>query len=434
MEDVNGLLKKAGEPSSDALRLHPLYRGKIQMVPKVPVRHLSDFAVWYTPGVAAVSKAIQQEKGKVYEYTNRANTIAIVSDGTRVLGLGNVGPEAAIPVMEGKALIFKYLGGVDAIPVCVSATGVDDLVSLCKWISPSFGGINLEDIESPKCFYLLDRLRRELDIPVFHDDQQGTAVVVLAGLKNALRVVGKSLEEVKVAMVGMGAANVANLRLMLKAGVRIENVVACDVKGIITEDRASEFPQDSVLHDLATMSNAEGKTGGIKEALQGADVCIAFSRPGPNTILPGWISAMNDDAIVFACANPVPEVWPWDAVENGAKVVATGRSDFPNQVNNSLGFPAIFRGALDVRAKKITEEMCIAAADAIADFACARGLDENHIVPTMEDEEMYVREAVAVAKMAIEQGVAALSMSDEELLRVVEQNIRRGKELTERVT
>ncbi|MCD6419192.1 MAG: NADP-dependent malic enzyme [Synergistetes bacterium] len=423
-KDVERLLQRAEKPSADAVRLHPLYGGKVQVVPKVPIRSLDDFAVWYTPGVAAVCRLIANNKKKSFEYTNRMNTIAIVSDGTRVLGLGDIGPEAGLPVMEGKALIFKYLGGVDAVPLCVSATEIDELVSLCKWISPSFGGINIEDIESPKCFFLLDKLQSELQIPVFHDDQQGTAVVVLAALKSAMRVVNKSLEDIKVAMVGMGAANVANLRLLLKAGVRIENVVACDKDGIVADSEVS-----GPLGELLMGSNPEGKTGGIPEALEGTDVCIAFSKPGPDTIRPEWLSRMNEDAVVFACANPIPEIWPWDAKASGAKVVATGRSDFPNQVNNSLGFPAIFRGVLDVRAKKITDEMCIAAADAISDFAYRKGIDEEHIVPSMDDEKMYVEEAIAVAKMAMKQKVAQIYLDDDELEEKVRRNIKSGKEI-----
>ncbi len=423
-KDVERLLQRAEKPSADAVRLHPLYGGKVQVVPKVPIRSLDDFAVWYTPGVAAVCRLIANNKKKSFEYTNRMNTIAIVSDGTRVLGLGDIGPEAGLPVMEGKALIFKYLGGVDAVPLCVSATEIDELVSLCKWISPSFGGINIEDVESPKCFFLLDELQSELQIPVFHDDQQGTAVVVLAALKNAMRVVNKNLEDIKVAMVGMGAANVANLRLLLKAGVRIENVVACDKDGIVADSEVN-----GPLGELLMGSNPEGRTGGIPEALEGTDVCIAFSKSGPDTIKPEWLSRMNEGAVVFACANPIPEIWPWDAKASGVKVVATGRSDFPNQVNNSLGFPAIFRGVLDVRAKKITDEMCMAAADAISDFAYRKGIDEEHIVPSMDDEEMYVEEAIAVAKMAIKQKVAQIYLDDDELEEKVRQNIKTGKEI-----
>jgi len=427
--DVETLLKKAEKPSMDAVKLYPLYQGKIQVAPKVPIRSFKDFGIWYTPGVAAPCKIIRDNKKEVYKYTNRGNTIAIISDGTRILGLGNIGPEAGLPVMEGKALLFKYLGGVDAIPLCINTTNVEEIVSFCKWISPSIGGINLEDVESPKCFYLLDRLREELSIPVFHDDQQGTSVVVLAALTNALRVVNKDIAKVKIALIGMGA-NTANLKLMLKAGAKPENIIACDINGILSKRNADNFESKDPRHQFAIITNPEGKEGGIKEAMEEADVCIAFSKPGPGVIKPEWVRSMAEDAIVFACANPVPEIWPWEAKEAGAKVVATGRSDFPNQVNNSLGFPAIFRGALEVRATSITDEMCIAAANAIADFALERGLHEEYIVPTMGDEEMYVEEAIAVAKKAMEQGVAQESLSDTELRHRISNELKAAKKMS----
>ncbi len=423
------LLKKAEKPSREALRLHPIYQGKVQTIPKVPIKDFRDFGIWYTPGVAAPCKEISRDKLKVYEYTNRANTIAVISDGTRILGLGNIGPEAGLPVMEGKALLFKYLGGVDAYPICIGTTNIEEIVSFCKWISPSIGGINLEDIESPKCFLLLDRLREELSIPVFHDDQQGTAVITLAGLINALRVVGKRMEEVKIAVIGMGAANTANLRLLIKAGVDPKKVVICDVGGVIRREDAEKFEPWDPRREFALITNPDGRSGGIEEALEEADVCIAFSKPGPGTIKPEWVAKMAEDAVVFACANPIPEIWPWEALQAGAKIVATGRSDFPNQVNNSLGFPAIFRGALEVRATKITDEMCIAAAYAIADFAYKKGLREDYIVPTMDEEEMYVEEALAVAKKAMEEGVAQVHLDEKELEDRIEKKIREGRKI-----
>ncbi len=427
--EIDSLLKIAEQPSKEAMRLHPLYKGKVQIAPKVPVRDFQDFAIWYTPGVAKVCEAIKGNKEKVYEYTNKGNTIAIISDATRILGLGNIGPEAGLPVMEGKALLFKYLGGVDAIPLCINTNEMEEIISFCKWISPSLGGINIEDIEKPKCFYLLNRLRDELQIPVFHDDQQGTATIVLAGLINALRVVGKDLTQVHIAMIGTGSANTAILKLLQKIGVNPGNIVACDRKGILNKDRADEFSSDDPKHEIATITNAGNLSGGMKEALKDEDVCIAFSKSGPGVIKPKWISSMNRDAIVFACANPTPEIWPWEAKEAGAKIVATGRSDFPNQVNNSLGFPAIFRGTLDVRAKKITDEMCIAAAKAIANFVYKKGANEDYIVPTMDEEGVFVEEALAVAKKAIEQGVAQSPIPDEELKRRVTEKIESGKKI-----
>lgn len=425
--DVDKLLKKAQKPSEDAMKLHPFYKGKIQTAPKVPVRSYDDFAIWYTPGVARVCQEIVKDPAKVYEYTNKENTIAIVTDGTRILGLGDIGPEAGLPVMEGKALLFKYLGGVDAIPLCVGTKKIEEIVQFCKWLSPSISGINLEDVEKPKCFVLLEKLQQELSIPVFHDDQQGTATITLAALINALRIVGKKIDEVKMALIGAGSANYAFARLLEKMNVDLGNVVVVDSKGIITRERAEQL--DDITKNMWLKTNAENIEGGIEEALKGADVCIAYSKSGPGVIKPEWVKKMNKDAIVFAGANPVPEIWPWEAKEAGAKIIATGRSDFPNQVNNSLGFPAIFRGVLDVRATKVTDEMCIAAAQAIADFAYRKGINEEYIVPTMEEEEVYVEEAFAVAKKAMEQGVARSQIADEELVKKIRERIKMGREM-----
>lgn len=425
--NVEELLKKAQKPSEEALKLHPFYKGKIQTAPKVPVRSYDDFAIWYTPGVARVCQEIVKDPSKVYEYTNKENTIAIVTDGTRILGLGDIGPEAGLPVMEGKALLFKYLGGVDAIALCVGTKNIDEIVQFCKWLSPSISGINLEDIEKPKCFELLERLQEELSIPVFHDDQQGTATITLAGLINALRIVGKKMNEVRITLIGAGSANYAFAKLLEKMGVDLGNVIVVDSKGIITKDRAQQL--DPTTSRMWVKTNAHNFTGGIEESLVGADVCIAYSKSGPGVIKPEWVKKMNKDAIVFAGANPVPEIWPWEAKEAGARIVATGRSDFPNQVNNSLGFPAIFRGVLNVRATKVTDEMCIAAAQAIADFAYRKGIHEEYIVPTMEEEEVYVEEAFAVAKKAIEQGVARNPLPDDELLRKIRERINMGRQM-----
>lgn len=426
-KDVDKLLKKAQKPSEDAMKLHPFYKGKIQTAPKVPVRSYDDFAIWYTPGVAKVCQEIVKDPAKVYEYTNKENTIAIVTDGTRILGLGDIGPEAGLPVMEGKALLFKYLGGVDAIPLCVGTKKIEEIVQFCKWLSPSISGINLEDVEKPKCFVLLEKLQQELSIPVFHDDQQGTATITLAGLINALRIVGKKIDEVRIALIGAGSANYAFTRLLEKMNVDLGNVVVVDSKGIITRERAEQL--DDITKNMWLKTNADNIEGGIEEALKGADVCIAYSKSGPGVIKPEWVKKMNRDAIVFAGANPVPEIWPWEAKEAGARIIATGRSDFPNQVNNSLGFPAIFRGVLDIRATKVTDEMCIAAAQAIADFAYRKGIHEEYIVPTMEEEEVYVEEAFAVAKKAMEQGVARSQLTDEELVKKIRERIKMGREI-----
>ena len=429
------LLAKAKKPAEDAMRLHPLYRGKVQTVPKCPIRGLDDFAIWYTPGVAAPCRAIHEDEELAYEYTNKGNTIAVVSDGTRVLGLGDIGPAAGMPVMEGKALIFKYLGGVDAVPICLDTKDPYRIILAVKWLQPSFGGINLEDIEQPKCFRVLDMLRTdpEVRIPVWHDDQQGTATVILAGVINALKVVGKRMEDIQVALIGTGAANVATLRLLLASGVQFGNVVACDSKGILHPEREDIAQRKIEFVDkwrICQHSNTEGRRGGPAEAMRGADVCIALSKPGPGTILPEWVKGMAEDAIVFPCANPVPEIWPWEAKEAGARIVGTGRSDFPNQVNNSLGFPGIFRGVLDVRARTITDEMAIAAAEELARCAEERGLDEEHILPTMENWEVFPREAAAVGMRAQEQGLARLSLSREELLDKAKEIIQQAQELT----
>jgi len=428
------LLARAKKPSDDAMRLHPFYRGKVQTAPKCVIRDFNDFSIWYTPGVAAPCKAIQANPELSYEYTNRANVVAIVSDGTRVLGLGNIGPRAGMPVMEGKALLFKYLGGVDAVPICLDTRDAQEIIRTVRLIQPSFGGINLEDIEQPKCFTVLDTLRADpsIEIPVWHDDQQGTATVLLAGLINALKIVGKRMDNIRVAMVGMGAANVATVRLLRASGVQLGQIIAADSKGVLNRKRKDiEAAQDQYPDKwlLCTEGNEDQVEGDAGAAMRGADVMIGFSKPGPDTIKKEWVAGMAKDAIVFPCANPIPEIWPWDAKEAGARIVGTGRSDFPNQLNNSLGFPAIFRGALDVRARTITDEMCLAAAQELAQCAEDRGIDEDNIAPTMEEWEVFPREAVAVAMKAQEQGVARLELSREELYKKAEATIRQAREM-----
>jgi malate dehydrogenase (oxaloacetate-decarboxylating) len=341
--------------------------------------------------------------------------------------LGDIGPEAGLPVMEGKALLFKYLGGVDAVPICLATKDTEEIIKTVKHLAPSFGGINLEDIENPKCFEILERLRKEMDIPVWHDDQQGTATIVTAGAINAHKVVGKKVSESKVAMVGAGAANIAIARIMVTAGFNVKNIIMVDSKGTLHPGREDVKKTHAEKWWMATHSNAEHVHGGIKEAMEGADIVVAASRPGPGVIQKEWIKGMADDAIVFATANPTPEIWPWEAKEAGARIVATGRSDFPNQVNNSLGFPGIFRGALDVRAWTITDEMCIAAAEAIAQTAEDHGLSEDYIVPNMDQWEVFPREAVAVGLKAMETGVARIKISRDELQHRAESAIRRAR-------
>ncbi len=397
-------------PAEKALRLHAVYRGKMQTLPKCPIRGLDDFQVWYTPGVAEPCRAIAEDRDLAYRYTNKGNLIAVVSDGSRVLGLGNIGPEAGLPVMEGKALLFKYLGGVDAVPLCLGTQDEDEIVRAVGLLQPSFGAVNLEDIEQPKCFRVLDRLRAEAAIPVWHDDQQGTATVALAGLINALRVVGKELGAVRIAMIGMGAANVATYRLLKAAGVDSGQIVACDSRGVLHADRADiAAARDAFAEKWAVCreTNPDRVTGGIAEALAGADVAIAFARSGPDVIRPDWIAGMARDAVVFACANPVPEIWPEAARAAGARIAATGRGDFPNQVNNALAFPGIFRGVLDIRAAAITDGMAIAAAKALADQVPAP--TEDKILPSLTDRESAAQVAAATTAQAQAEGLAGLA-------------------------
>ncbi len=429
---IEELLEKAKKPAADALKLHPFYKGKMETTLKCTVRGIDDFAIWYTPGVAAPCRDIHSDPEMIYQHTSKGNTVAVISDGTRVLGLGDIGAKAGLPVMEGKALLFKYLGGVDAVPIMLDTKDPDVFIETVLLLQASFGGINLEDIAQPKCFRILDELRERAEIPVWHDDQQGTATVTLAGLMNALKVVGKNKEDIKIAFIGTGASNVAISRLIYSWGVKPEKCFHVDSKGILgkhREDIKAKKDQYAAKWHLCQTTNKEGRSGGIGEAMKGADVVIALSTPGPDVIKPEWVQAMNEDAIVFSCANPIPEIWPWVAKEAGAKIVATGRSDFPNQVNNSLGFPGIFRGTLDVRARTITDEMCFAAAEALAD-QIGDALDEEHLLPTMDDWEVFAKEAAAVGMKAQEQGVAKLERSYDDLLESALKVIKRSQNLT----
>ena len=430
--NVEELLAKAEKPSADAMELHPFYRGKIETTLKCCVRDFQDFAIWYTPGVAAPCRAIEEDQDLVYEYTNKWNTVAVVSDGTRVLGLGDIGPKAGLPVMEGKALLYKYLGGVDGVPIMLDTKDPDQIINTVRMLQPGFGGVNLEDIAQPKCFYILDTLREKAEIPVWHDDQQGTATVTLAALINALKIVGKEISEVKIAFIGSGASNVACSRLIFGSGADPGKCLMVDSKGILGKHRRDLELRKAEYVDkwrLCQITNQEALEGNIPDAMRDADVVIALSRSGPGVILQEWVELMTKDAIVFACANPVPEIWPWEAKAAGARIVATGRSDFPNQVNNSLGFPGIFRGALDVRARTITDEMCFAAAKTLADHVGDR-LNEEQILPTMDDWEVFPREAAAVAMKAQEQGIAQLDLGYDELFEHARQIIKRSRDLT----
>jgi len=425
--DVDRLLKEAGKWGKLSVEGHLHYRGKIEVVPKCAIRGLSDFSIWYTPGVAEACREIQKDLNNAYDYTGKWNFLAVVTDGTRVLGLGDIGGQSGMPVMEGKALIFKYLGGIDAFPICLATKDADEIITAVKWIQPTFGGINLEDIASPKCFYVLDRLRREMEIPVWHDDQQGTATVMLAGLVNALKVAGKKLDQITLSLIGAGAANARTAYVLMKAGVKPGNIFITDSKGILHTGRKEL--EGTYKWDLCLQTNSEGKTGDNAAAIKDTDVCFALSTPGPGVIKKEWISKMNDKSIVFACANPIPEIWPWEAMEGGAYIVGTGRSDFPNQVNNSLVFPAIFRGALDVRSKTITDDMCIADAFELAKHAEEKGLSQDYILPSMDDWEIYPRQAVATATKAMEQGIARQHLTRKQVRDRATTIIRRSQEM-----
>lgn len=405
-----------------AVELHRSYAGKIQIIPKVPIRSFEDFSVWYTPGVAAPCKLISADKDLSFELTSRWNLVAVVSDGSRVLGLGNIGPQAGYPVMEGKCLLFKFLGGVDAIPIVLGTLDADKIIEIVRLISPSFGGINLEDIENPKCFRILESLQSSLEIPVWHDDQQGTSLVVLAALINALKIVGKKREEAKITIIGSGAAGMATARLLMETGASGRNMLIVDSKGILSSTRP-DIEKLSVVNpwkaELARRTNPSNIEGNAEEALKGADVLIALSVPKPGTVRKEWIGRMAEDPVVFALANPLPEIWPEDAKAGGARIVATGRGDFPNQVNNSLAFPSVFRGALTVRSRMITNELCIEGARSLASYAEKKGLNENRILPTMDDFMAYVEVAYSVARKAIELGLARRKYSDDELYNAI---------------
>ena len=441
--NVENLLRKADLPNKKAEAWHPFYHGKIEVVSKVKIDSFEDFAVWYTPGVAKPCKTIENDlkagdKTKPtadYTLTNKWNNVAVVSDGSRVLGLGDIGPEASMPVMEGKALLFKYLGGVDAFPICLGCRDPDQIITTVKCLQPSFGGINLEDISQPKCFKILDVLRRDKDvrIPVWHDDQQGTATIIVAGVINALKYLNKKLDKVSISMVGAGAANMAAARVMVASGIPLKNIIMMDSKGILypgRKDVEKVRKKYKLKWDMCLNSNGEGREGDILSGMKGTDLVIAASKPGPKTILPKHIRVMADSPIVFACANPVPEIWPWEAKEAGAVIVATGRSDFPNQVNNSLGFPGIFRGTLDVMATTITDKMCIAAAKELAKTAQDKGLTPEYIIPSMDEWEVFPREAVAVGQQAIKEGIARLKLTRQEAFEQAESLIKRARDQT----
>ena len=388
--------------AEESLKLHEQWKGKIEVITKVPVATKDDLSLAYTPGVAQPCLEIQKDLSKSYDLTLRHNLCAVITDGSAVLGLGDIGPEAGMPVMEGKCVLFKAFGGVDAIPLCVKTKDVDEFVNAVYLISGSFGGINLEDIAAPRCFEIEEKLKAKCDIPIFHDDQHGTAVITLAGLSNALKVVGRKLEDVKIVTSGAGAAAVAIVKLLLNAGAK--NIIMCDRTGAIYKGR--ERGMNPVKEQMAEKTNPEMVKGSLADAIVGADVFIGVSAPG--MLSQDMVRSMNQDAIIFACANPTPEIFPDEAKAAGARVVSTGRSDYPNQINNVLAFPGIFRGAFDVRASEINEEMKLAASKALADLVSPEELSEDYIIPAAFDKRVGPAVAKAVAEAARATGVARI--------------------------
>ncbi|MBT2681948.1 NAD-dependent malic enzyme [Bacillus sp. ISL-35] len=393
----------------EALHMHRVNKGKLESKSKVPVRNARDLSLAYSPGVAEPCKEIYDKPETVFDYTMKGNMVAVVSDGTAVLGLGNIGPEAALPVMEGKAVLFKSFAGVDAFPICLNTTDVDKIVETVKLLEPTFGGVNLEDIAAPNCFAVEERLKKETNIPVFHDDQHGTAIVTVAGLVNALKIVGKKMNEIKVVANGAGAAGIAIIKLLYSYGVR--DIIMCDTKGAIYEGRPNGM--NAIKDEVAKFTNRDNVEGSLADAIKGADVFIGVSVAGALTS--EMVQTMNNDSIIFAMANPVPEIMPEEAKAAGAAVIGTGRSDFPNQVNNVLAFPGIFRGALDARATHINEKMKVAAVEAIAGLIEESELSSDYVIPGPFDPRVAPAVAAAVAKAAMETGVARIKVDPQEV-------------------
>lgn len=421
-----------------SIAAHQFYGGKMQTLPKAPIYGFNWFNVWYTPGVSAVSTTIREDNDTSFYLSNRANLVAVVSDSTRVLGDGDCTPPGGLGVMEGKAMLMKYLGGVDSVPLCIDSRDekgehqADKIIDFVKMVQHSFGAVNLEDISQPNCYRVLDTLREACDIPVWHDDAQGTACVTLAGLLNALKIVGKKMEDIKVVLYGAGAANTTIARLMITDGVKPENMVIFDTHGTLHKNR-TEIRDDQRFYrkwELCQSTNPNCIET-QEEAFRNADVLIALSKPGPDTIKPEWISLMAEKSIVFACANPVPEIYPYKAKEAGAYIVATGRGDFPNQVNNSVCFPSILKGTLLVSARKITDNMAICAAHSIADFAERQGITADHIMPTMMDSELFPNVAADVAMQAIKDGVARKNRTWQEVYDIAKKDIDETHAITQ---
>lgn len=421
-----------------ALTTHKFYGGKTMTVPKAGIYGFNWFNVWYTPGVSMISTTIRDENDTSFELSNRGNLVAVVSDSTRVLGDGDCTPPGGLGVMEGKAFLMKYLGGVDGVALCMNSYNEkgehdpDKIIDFVKMLEPSFGAVNLEDISQPNCFKVLDTLREECDIPVWHDDAQGTGCVTVAGLINALRVAEKDIDKVKIVLFGAGASNTTIARLILKAGADPSKMAVFDSKGGLHKGRDDIKSKPAFYRkwELCEATNPD-KIANIEDAMKDADVLISLSKPGPDTVKPQWIQSMGDKPIVFTCANPVPEIYPYAAKEAGAYIVATGRGDFPNQVNNSMGFPGILKGALLVRARKITDEMAIAAAYSMANFAEKNGIGPDKIMPTMDETEVFAQEAADVAMEAIKNGVARAEMTHEQVFDKTMADIKEARAITD---
>ncbi len=423
-----------------SLLAHRHYQGKMQTLPKAGIWGFNWFNVWYTPGVSSVSTTIRAEQNASLDLSNRGNLVAVVSDSTRVLGDGDCGPAGGMGVMEGKAMLMKYLGGCDAIALCVNDRGPDGkpdpakLIDFVKMLEPSVGAVNLEDISQPNCYRVLDELRVACNIPVWHDDAQGTACVTLAGLINALRVTGKQIGSISAVLFGSGASNTTIASFLIQSGLDPSRLVMFDSKGALHTGREDVKSNTGKYRqwELASISNPK-RLNTMEEAMRGADVLIALSTPGPHTIKPQWIKLMAERAIVFTCANPVPEIYPYDAKAAGAYIVATGRGDFPNQINNSCGFPGILKGALTVRASKITDSMAIRAAHSLADYAQRRGIAPDNIVPAMDEEDVFAHEAADVAQQAVVEGVAALPLSRDEVFNIAKRDIASARGICHRM-
>lgn len=420
---------------------HKFYNGKIQTIPKAAVPGFNWFNVWYTPGVSEVSTSIRDNNDMSFDLSNRGNLVAVVSDSTRVLGDGDCTPPGGLGVMEGKAFLMRHLGGFDAVPLCIDSkneNGENDpqkIIDFVKMVQHSFGAVNLEDISQPNCFKVLDVLRDECNIPVWHDDAQGTACVTLAGVLNALKLANKTMDSAKFVLLGAGASNTTIARLLITDGAKPENMIVFDSRGGLHKDR-EDIKKDTRFYrkwELCEKTNPN-RINTIEEAIKNADVLVALSKPGPDTVKQEWIKTMNSKAIVFVCANPVPEIYPYAAKEAGAYIVATGRGDFPNQVNNSIGFPGILKGALMVRAKKITDNMAIAAAHALANYAEKRGINPDNIVPNMEEAGVFPHEAADVAIQAIKDGVARINMTWDEAYNQAKDDIEFSRNLTKHVS